>query len=61
LPRIPLGGRMRCRAEPYHMASAALENQQAIEQPKLECRNDEEIHRGDPIGVVAKDCLPRAP
>jgi hypothetical protein len=34
LPRNPLGRRMRCHAEPYHMASAVLENQQAIEQPK---------------------------
>ena len=30
LPRNPLGRWMRCHAEPYHMASAVLENQQAL-------------------------------
>ena len=34
LPRDPLGRRMRRHAQPLHMASAVLENQQAIEQPK---------------------------
>jgi hypothetical protein len=36
-----------------------LKNHQAIKQPKGECRNDQEVHRCDPIGVIAKECLPR--
>src|ERR1700745_1426141 len=30
-------------------------NQQAIEQTKRDCRHDEQIHRSDPIGVVAEE------
>src|SRR5450631_3772652 len=33
-------------------------NHQAIKQPKGECRNDKKVHRCDPIGVIAKECLP---
>ena len=40
------------------MASAVLENQQAIEQLKRECRNNKQVNRGDPIGMIAEERLP---
>src|SRR6201992_3221313 len=33
-------------------------NQQAVEQTKRDCRHDEQIHRRDPIRVVAEECPP---
>jgi hypothetical protein len=33
-------------------------NQQAIEQPKRERRNNKQAHRCDPIGLVAEERLP---
>ena len=27
-------------------------------QPKRDSRHDEKIHRGDPIGMIAEECLP---
>src|SRR6202142_884432 len=33
-------------------------NQQAVEQPKRDCRYDEQIHRGDAVGMIAKERPP---
>src|ERR1700750_2822681 len=33
-------------------------NQQAIEQANRECRHDEQIHRGDAVGMIAKELPP---
>src|SRR6202043_3535689 len=33
-------------------------NQQAVEQTKRDCRHDEQIHRGDAVGMIAKDRPP---
>src|SRR6202140_5170408 len=33
-------------------------NQQAIEQPKRDCRHHEQVHRGDPISMVTKERPP---
>src|SRR6266852_951246 len=54
----PFCGRMRCDAEPYDLSSAVPHDQQSIEQTKRDCRHDEQIHRGDPVGVIVEECLP---
>src|SRR5712675_3040121 len=33
-------------------------NQQAVEQTKCDCRYDEQIHRGDAVGMIAKERPP---
>src|ERR1700720_2437116 len=33
-------------------------NQQAVEQAKRDCRYDEQIHRGDAVGMIAKERPP---
>jgi len=54
----PFCGRMRCDAEPYDLSSAVPHDQQSIEQTKRDCRHDEQIHRGDAVGMIVKECLP---
>src|SRR5262245_49498695 len=51
LPCNPFGTRMGRYSETQDLAPAVPENQQAIKQPKGDCRNHEEIHRGNPFGV----------
>src|SRR5258706_6141567 len=51
-------GRMRCDAEPYDLSSAVPHDQQSIDQTKRDCRHDEQIHRGDAVGMIAKESLP---
>src|SRR5882672_5138736 len=33
-------------------------NQQAIEQPKRDCRHHEQVHRGDPVSMLTKERPP---
>jgi hypothetical protein len=54
----PFCGRMRCDAEPYDLSSAVPHDQQSIEQTKRDCRHDEQIHRGDAVGMIAEERLP---
>jgi hypothetical protein len=54
----PFCGRMRCDGEPYDLSSAVPHDQQSIEQTKRDCRHDEQIHRGDAVGMIAKERLP---
>ena len=49
---------MRCYPEPYDLSSAMPHDQQTIEQAERDCRHDEQIHRRDPIRVVAEECPP---
>src|ERR1039457_1399360 len=35
-----------------------LQNQQAIEQTKRDCRHNKQIHRRDAVGMIMKECLP---
>src|SRR5271168_277694 len=49
---------MSCDAKPQNLSSAVPHDQQSIEQAKRDCRHDEQIHRGDPIGVVAEERPP---
>src|ERR1700687_4797439 len=54
----PFCGRMRCDAEPYDLSPAVPHDQQSIEQAKRDCRHDEQIHRGDAVGMIAKERPP---
>jgi hypothetical protein len=55
----PFYGRMRCDAESCDLSSA-VPHEQSIEQTKRDCQHDEEIHRGDPVGMIVEECLARA-
>src|ERR1700726_2354877 len=49
---------MRCDAKPQNMSPAVPHDQQSIEQAKRDCRHDEQIHRGDAVGMIAKERPP---
>src|SRR4029450_5532002 len=49
---------VRCDAEPEDLSPAVTHDQQSIEQPEGNGRNDKQVHRRDPIGVVAEEGLP---
>src|SRR6267143_1319786 len=46
---------MRCDAKPQNLPATVPHNQQAVEQTKRDCRHDEQIHRGDAVGLIAKE------
>ena len=54
----PFCGWMRCDAKPQNMSPAVPHDQQSIEQAKRDCRHDKQIHRSDPISVIAEECPP---
>jgi hypothetical protein len=45
-------------AEPDDLPPAVTHDQQSIEQPEGNGRNDKQVHRRDPICVVAQERLP---
>src|SRR6476646_8321365 len=49
---------VRCDAKPQDLSPAVPHNQQSIKQSEGDGRNDKQIHRRDPIGVVAQERLP---
>src|SRR5260370_10898094 len=54
----PFCGWMRCDAKPQNLSPAVPHDQQSIEQAKRDCRHDENIHRSDPVSVIAEKCRP---
>src|ERR1700759_3089453 len=54
----PFCGRMRCDAKPQNMSPAVPHDQQSIEQAKRDWRHDKQIHRSDPVSVVAEERPP---
>src|SRR5260221_3225648 len=54
----PFCSRMSCDAKPQNLSSAVPHDQQAIEQAKRDRRHDEQIHRGDAVGMIMKERLP---
>ena len=54
----PFRGRMRCNAKPQNLSSTMPHNQQAVEQPKRDCRDDEQIHCRDAVGMIVEKCFP---
>src|SRR6201996_2486188 len=51
----PFCGWMRRDAKPQTMSPAVPHVQQSIEQAKRDCRHDEQIHRGDAVGMIAEE------
>ena len=49
---------MRCDAKPQNMSPAVPHDQQSIEQAERDCRYDEQIHRRDAVGMIAKERPP---
>jgi hypothetical protein len=49
---------MCSNSEPQKLPPAMTHNQQAIEQPKRDCRHHEQVHRGNPISMVTKERPP---
>src|ERR1700730_15295146 len=54
----PFGRWMCSNSEPQKLPPAMTHNQQAIEQPKRDCRHHEQVHRGNPISMVTKERPP---
>src|ERR1700687_3319213 len=54
----PFCGRMRCAAKPKNLPPAMPHDQQAVEQTKRDCRDDEQIHRRDAVGMIIEKCFP---
>src|SRR6202165_339611 len=54
----PFCGRMRRDAKPKNLPPAMPHDQQAVEQTKRDCRDDEQIHRRDAVGMIIEKCFP---
>src|SRR6266853_430450 len=54
----PFCGRMRCDAKPKNLPPAMPHDQQAVEQTKRDCRDDEQIHRRDAVGMIIEKYFP---
>src|SRR5258708_31340072 len=54
----PFCSRMSCDAKPQNLSSAVPHDQKSIEQAKRDRWNDEQIHRGDAVGMIMKERLP---
>src|SRR6202051_3289137 len=55
----PFGRWMCSNSEPQKLPPAMTHDQQAIEQPKRDCRHHEQVHRGNPISMVTKERIRR--
>src|ERR1700678_2284301 len=49
---------MCSNSKPKKLPPAMPHNQQAIEQPKRDCRHHEQVHRGNPISMITKERPP---
>jgi hypothetical protein len=58
LPGDPFGVRMRGYSQPQKLTSAVLQDQEAVQQPKRNCRDQEQIHRRDAVSMIAQEGLP---
>jgi hypothetical protein len=58
LPGNPFGARMRGYTQPQKLTSTALQDQESIQQSKRDRWDQEQIHRCDAVGMIAKEGLP---
>jgi hypothetical protein len=49
---------MRRDPHPQKLATTVLQDQQSVQQPKRDCRDDEQVYRCDAIGVIAQEGPP---
>src|SRR5262245_55460382 len=54
----PFRSRMRRGTHPQKLATTVLQDQQSVQQPKRDGRDQEQIHRCDAVGVIAQEGLP---
>src|SRR6266446_5215568 len=54
----PIGTRACGHTQPQKLASATLQDQKSIQQPKRDRRHYEQIHRGNAVGMIAQKGLP---
>ena len=54
----PFGTRMRGYTQPHKLTAAVSQNQEPVQQPKRDRRDQEQIHRCDAVGMISKEGLP---
>jgi hypothetical protein len=54
----PFRARMRGYTQPQKVATGVLQDQEPVQQPKRDRRDQEQIHRRDAVGMIAKKGLP---
>src|SRR5258708_35456181 len=54
----PFGARMRRYAQPQKLTTGVLQDQEAVQQPKRDRRDQEQIHRCDAVSMIVKEGLP---
>src|SRR6266404_863341 len=54
LPSNPFSRRVCRHPQPHDSTSTVPHDQEAVQQPEGTRRHDEQVHRGDAVGVVAK-------
>jgi hypothetical protein len=57
----PMGARACGHTQPQKLAAGMLQDQKSIQQPKRDRRDDEQVHRGDALGMIAQKGLPALP
>jgi hypothetical protein len=54
----PFRARMRGYTQPQKLATGVLQDQEPVQQPKRDRRNQEQVHRCDAVGMISKERLP---
>src|SRR5712691_124718 len=54
----PFGARMRAHTQPHKLPAAMPQDQKPVQQPKRDRRDQEQVHRCDTVGMIAKEGLP---
>src|SRR3981081_4198554 len=58
LPGNPFGARMRGYTQPQKLTAAVSQDQKPVQQPKRDRRDQEQVHRRDAVGMIAKEGPP---
>ena len=54
----PFGARMRGYIQPQKLTTTVPQDQESVQRPKRDRRDQEQIHRCDTVGMIAKEGLP---
>src|ERR1700737_2007419 len=58
LARNPFRRWVRGHFQPQYLAAIVMQYQQSVEQSERDCRDHEQVHRRDAVGVIMKERLP---
>jgi hypothetical protein len=58
LARNPSSRWVRGHSQPQDLAAIVMEYQQPVEQSERDCRDHEQVHRRDAVGVIMKERVP---